>query len=244
MEGYQEILKSFETRDILNGEIWNDVFTDNPKLKPQIRKVLLKIASEFQGYLGDNIFISDVRFTGSLANYNWSKFSDIDLHCIIDFEQFDPSERELYKELFNLKKTLFNENHNIRVKGYEVELYAEDITEKHVSSGVYSVLFNDWVHQPIKKKINLDKKFFLKKADTMMDRIDNLMIDVKDLDIDTALKKIKDFNDKLKKYRKSGLDKGGELSYENMIFKFLRRNGYLEKLFTFKNELMDRKLSL
>jgi hypothetical protein len=29
-----------------------------------------------------------------------------------------------------------------------------------------------------------------------------------------------------------------------MIFKFLRRNGYLEKLFTFKNELMDRKLSL
>ena len=77
-----------------------------------------------------------------------------------------------------------------------------------------------------------------------MDRIDNLMIDVKDLDIDTALRKIKNFNDKLKKYRKSGLDKGGELSYENMIFKFLRRNGYLEKLFTFKNELMDRKLSL
>ena len=77
-----------------------------------------------------------------------------------------------------------------------------------------------------------------------MDRIDNLMIDVKDLDIDTALKKIKDFTDKLKKYRKSGLDKGGELSYENMVFKFLRRNGYLEKLQTFKNELMDRKLSL
>ena len=49
-------------------------------------------------------------FTGSLANYNWSKFSDIDLHLILDYDQFNPSERELYKELFKLKKTLFNEN--------------------------------------------------------------------------------------------------------------------------------------
>jgi len=244
MEGYQEILKSFETRDILNGEIWNNVFTDNPVLKPQIRKVLLKIASEFQGYLGDDVFVSDVRFTGSLANFNWSKFSDIDLHVILDYDQFEPSEKELYKELFNLKKTLFNENHDITVKGYEVELYAEDISEKHVSSGVFSVLYNDWINKPVKKKVSIDKKFFLKKADTMMDRIDNLMIDVKDLDIDTALKKIKNFTDKLKKYRKSGLDSGGELSYENMIFKFLRRNGYLDKLNTFKNQLMDRKLSL
>ena len=244
MEGYQEILKSFETKDILNGEIWNDVFTDNPTLKPQIRKVLLKIASEFQGYLGENIFVSDVMFTGSLANYNWSKFSDIDLHLILDYDQFNPSERELYKELFKLKKTLFNENHDIKVKGYEVELYAEDVTEKHRDRGLYSVIYNDWVNKPQKKKISIDKKFFLKKADMMMDRIDNLMIDVKNLDIDTALKKIKNFNDKMKKYRKSGLDEGGELSYENMIFKFLRRNGYLDKLYTFKNELMDRKLSL
>ena len=43
-------------------------------------------------------------------------------------------------------------------------------------------------------------------------------------------KKIEDLKTKLKDYRKSGLDKDGELSYENLTFKFLRRNGMIEML--------------
>jgi hypothetical protein len=30
--------------------------------------------------------------------------------------------------------------------------------------------------------------------------------------------------------RQSGLEKGGELSLENLAFKYLRNNGYIEKL--------------
>ena len=65
-----------------------------------------------------------------------------------------------------------------------------------------------------------------------------------DDDLDTALGKIEKFKEKLKKYRSSGLEKDGEFSYENLVFKFLRRNQYIDKLYNFKNKLMDKKLSL
>lgn len=235
---------SFGTKETLNPKIWNDVDTDSPVLKSNIRIALLEIAGEFMDYLGENLFIEDVRFTGSLANFNWSEFSDIDLHLYVDFSQFDPKDREVYKELFQLKKTLFNSTHNITVKGYEVELYAEDVNETHFSTGVYSVLFDEWIHKPEKENVSIDKEFLKMKVANVMEKIDNLMDDVADDQLDVALEKIEKFKEKLKKYRSSGLEKDGEFSYENLVFKFLRRNQYIDKLYDFKNKLMDKKLSL
>ena len=244
MDKYHDILSSFGTQNTLNPEIWDDVESDTPKLKPNIRKALLIIAGEFMEYLGDNLFVDDVRFTGSLANFNWSKYSDIDLHVYVDFSQFEAEDVELYKELFKLKKTVFNDSHNITVKGYEVELYAEDIDETHVSTGVYSVLFDTWVHKPEKENVKIDKELLKKKSQCMMDKIDDIISDTKKLDFDKAKKEIEKFKDKIKKYRTSGLEKEGEFSYENLVFKVLRRNGYLEKLYDYQNELMDKNLSV
>lgn len=244
MDKYSEILLSFGTKDTLNPKIWDGYETSDPILKPSIRKALLNIASEFMDFLDEDLFVDDVRFTGSLANYNWSEFSDIDLHLYVDFSQYDESEREVYKELFNLKKTLFNSTHDITVKGYEVELYAEDINETHFSTGVYSVLFDEWVHKPKKEEVSIDKDFLMTKAKSFMKKIDELIEDVSDDNLDVGLKKIEKFKEQLKKYRSAGLEKKGEFSYENMVFKFLRRNGYIDKLFEFKNKLMDKSLSL
>jgi hypothetical protein len=202
------------------------------------------IAGEFMDFLGDDLFVDDVRFTGSLANYNWSKFSDIDLHLYVDFSQFDVEDVEVYKELFQLKKILFNTTHNITVKGYDVELYAEDIDESHFSTGVYSVMFDTWVHKPEKESVKIDKEMLLSKANSMMSKIDNAIEDSKSENYEKAVKHIDSFKEKLKKYRSSGLEKDGEFSYENLVFKFLRRNGYIDKLFNFKNKLMDKNLSI
>jgi len=54
----------------------------------------------------------------------------------------------------------------------------------------------------------------------------------------------KKYREKLRKYRTCGLQKEGEFSYENLVFKFLRRNGYIAKLENFKNKFVDKKLSL
>ena len=54
-----------------------------------------------------------------------------------------------------------------------------------------------------------------------MDCIDDLIDESKDMDYEKAVKKIDTFKEKLKKYRTAGLEKDGEFSYENLVFKFL-----------------------
>ena len=244
MSDFQKILDSFNLRDTLNPKIW-----DNPedpkkaKMKPKVKQALMKIANEFIDYLGDDAFVEDITLTGSLSNFNWSEYSDFDLHIIVDFERFE-KEEETYKELFNLKKQVFNDKHDIKIFGYDVELYAQGSEEKHESSGVYSVMEDKWINQPEKLKVNIDKSVIEDKVKNWNEKIENALEELKGDDLGKGKKKIEDLKTKLKDYRKSGLDKDGELSYENLTFKFLRRNGMIEKLFNTYNNYMDKELSI
>lgn len=247
MENDDKIISSFFVKDTLNPEIWvNYEDVENSKIKDDIRKGLLDIANEFIKFLGFDIFVQDITMTGSLANFNWSEFSDIDLHIIYDFKESGEQE-EMFKELFNLKRTIFNSQHDITVKGYEVETYVQDMSEPHLSTGVYSVLYDEWLTQPKPESVTIDKDKIEEKSKKWMEVIDLLMSDVKedgDESLEVKLEKIDKVKEKLKKFRSSGLEKGGEYSYENLVFKFLRRNGYIQKLFDNKNELIDKTLSV
>ena len=77
-----------------------------------------------------------------------------------------------------------------------------------------------------------------------MNVIDNLIDSIKDDDANTAKELVQKYKDKLKKYRTCGLEKGGEYSTENMVFKILRRNGYIEKLHDESTNIIDKKLSM
>ena len=244
MENDNKIISSFYVKDSLNPEIWDNYDdVENSKMKDIIRDGLLNIANEFIEYLGFDIFIQDITMTGSLANYNWSEFSDIDLHIIYDFKE-SGEEEELYKELFNLKRTVFNSQHDVLVKGYEVETYVQDMDEPHMSTGVYSVLYDQWLTQPKPEKVSINRDEIETKSKQWMDMIDTLLEDLKDDSLSDGLKKIDKLKEKIKKYRSCGLEKGGEYSNENLVFKFLRRNGYIQKLFDNKNELIDKNLSI
>ena len=134
-----EPIKSFYLKDELNPKIW-DNSDDAPKshMKLEVKNQLDEIAEEFIKFVNVDMFVQDIIITGSLCNYNWSEYSDVDLHIIVNFDDFG-EQKELYTELFKLKKTLFNSSHNITIKGFEVELYIQDSNEAHFSSGVYSV---------------------------------------------------------------------------------------------------------
>ncbi len=214
------------------------------KLREEVREKLLQTANEFIDFIGVPLLIEDVIFTGSLANYNWSQYSDIDLHVVCDFIQFSETELSLYEELFKVKKTIFNTNHDIKIFGYEVELYVQNATEAHFSSGVYSVLYDDWDVKPEKEDSNIDTKILKSKINHWKSQIDTVVDNATEKDIDEAREYIKKFKEKLKKYRSSGLKKEGEYSYENLVFKYLRRSDYLEKLFNLENKLLDKELSL
>jgi len=212
-------------------------------MKKRVRKALMKIADAFINDLGDDIKIEDITLTGSLANFNWSDFSDFDLHVIIDYSQFG-KQKELYKELFGLKKQLFNQKHDIRIFGYEVELYAQDSSEEHTASGLYSIKDNKWINIPSRENFKLDKNLLKTKISSWKNYIEDLIVNINELGLDVNETKVKTLKDKLKEYRKSGLEKEGEYSYENLVFKFLRRSKIIEKLYDVVNKQSDKELSI
>ena len=123
----------------LSVDIW-----DGDVLKSDVRDKLIAIAREwFEGLDLEGIEIDDITLTGSVANYNWTRFSDIDLHILVDFTKIDEN-YDLVREYFSAKTSLWNRKHEIIVNGFEVELYVQDLSEPHHSTGVYSILNNQW----------------------------------------------------------------------------------------------------
>lgn len=235
-----KIVKSFYAKDTLSLDIFektNDTYT----MIPSVREKLVEVADNFLDFLGVNFFIHDVILTGSLANYNWSEYSDIDLHIVIDYEESNHN-INLLKEFFDAKKGVWNALHDIKIKNYEVEIYVQDISEKHISSGVYSVLNNKWIIEPQKSKQKIDDRKIIEKGEEYSKIIDDLIekkkknIDIKD--------EVDDIKKKIKRFRQSGLDDSGEYSYENLTFKLLRRNGYIEKLIKLRKDVRDKSFSI
>ena len=241
MSNFQKILDSFSVKETLNPKVWehpND--PSKASMIPKVRKALLRIAEEFIDYLGEDVFVEDIVLTGSLANFNWSEFSDFDLHVHVDLQQYE-DDAKLYKELYNLKKQIFNDKHDIKIYGYDVELYAQDTEESHYSTGVYSIMNDEWISEPDRMKNQVDQDVLKHKIETWTNKIDSAIEEAKE---EKDNKKLDALKDKLKEYRNSGLEKDGELSYENLVFKFLRRSGHIEKLFDSLNKTLDKELSV
>jgi hypothetical protein len=242
MSNLNDVLKSFEVNKELNQKIWVD---SGDKMNPKVRKNLLEIADQFISTFGIDVIISDIVVVGSIANYNWSKYSDVDLHILVDYKQFPKESKELYVEFFDLKKIIFNQKRDIKFFGFDVECYVEDIDMKGVSGGVYSVMFDEWIEKPTKESIGKPNIGIVKqKSQQWMRIIDGVLENIENESPETIKEIIKKYKEKLKKYRISGLNKGGEMSIENLVFKVLRRNGYIEKLYNNPVKLIDKKLSL
>ena len=108
------------------------LFGADEKLLPVVRNKLLEIAADFQEFLGvDDLQLQDVTVSGSNAAYSYTDHSDIDLHLVVK-----QPDNEVYRELFDAKKYQYNDQHNITIGGYDVELYVQDADQPHVSQGI------------------------------------------------------------------------------------------------------------
>lgn len=236
----EKIAKSFRPKNSLSDDIFKK--TDGEYvMHKHIHDKLIEIAQDFIDSLGIEFFIHDIVLTGSLANYNWSEYSDVDLHVLIDFGDSKYS-LDLLKEFFDAKKNIWNEKRDVKIKEFNVEVYIQDVNEKHVSSGVYSILNNKWLVEPQKKSVSIDEQYILKKSDEFVKKIEKL-VKSKDKPM-SILQKIDTLRQKLKDFRQAGLESGGEYSYENLTFKLLRRGGYIQKLLDLKNSLINKKLTI
>tara|TARA_Y100000310_G_scaffold166857_1_gene166542 strand:+ start:5854 stop:8103 length:2250 start_codon:yes stop_codon:yes gene_type:complete len=234
-------VSSFKFQTELHPKIW----MRQGQLDPEIRTRLLKIANDFFKSLKlPNVNIIDVNFTGSLANYNWSNYSDIDLHIVVDFKQVDENIK-LVKDFFNSKKADWNNLHNIEIFGFEVEVYIQDANEPHVSTGIYSLMNNQWTERPDPKQPDIDWQQVKVKAASVVDQIDRAQEQYYTDDFDGAYAIASQLRDKVKKLRKCGLESAqAENSVENLAFKVLRRNGYLKKLLTLRINSYDKIMSV
>lgn len=224
---------------VLHKEL-NPILWEKDDLKDDIRTKLLDIADKFIDYLNINReAVTDIILTGSNCAFTFTEFSDLDLHLIIDESVICADcPGDFIEDCFNAKKSNFNDNHHITVKGYVVELYAQPQDDRLVANGIYSLQEGKWLKHPEVTGTYIDADLIQLKTQDFITQINDL-IDNQSDDLDN-LEKLKA---KLKRYRQSGLDKNGELGLENQVYKTLRNNGYFDKLYNYIGNLEDKKLS-
>lgn len=233
--------ETFEKQPALEDRFWKQ---NGTKLCPKVARRLRTIVDDFMDGLEVDAEIEDIRFTGSLANYNWSKYSDVDLHIVVDFSKID-DDVDLVKSYFDSARMRWNDTHDIRIYGYEVEIYIENVGDIHKSSGIYSVMFDQWVVEPDPSSVDIDISLARKKSDDIETQVNLISYIINKEKYKSALRSIERLKAKIRRMRKAGLDSPKqEFSPENIAFKILRRNETLQKLSDMKIAAYDNLMSI
>jgi len=235
---------------VFNEQYYNDelcpVFWHNNTFDQEVRESLLTIANDFYKHLKLDVPILDIQLTGSLANYNYTDYSDLDVHIIIDFKEIN-EDIELVKKALDGARFVWNVRHNIVINGHDVEVYIQDIHEQHTASGLYSLKNNDWVHKPTynppevdERDVELKYRYYVKEINSLS-KLLNVTTDKDELKaISSRADKLKE---KISKSRNDCLRAEGEFCVENLVFKKLRNTDNIEKLIDIAAQAYDKAFS-
>ena len=226
---------SLEYHNELNPKLWNDW-----QLKPEVRDKLIEFGKNWADFARIPMtMVQDIIMIGGNCNFNYTPNSDIDVHLVLDRNKIN-TDRDLVDDYLQSKKTLWTLTHKVSIYGYALEPYAQGTDQPYQQGqGVYSLKRDSWIQRPehgnynFAADINLKRKvlFYKKMID---DIIKNKMDE----------KTVKDLKRKMSDMRASAIARGGEFSFENLIFKELRNRGYLDKLNKYEKGLKDQQLSL
>jgi len=215
----------------LNPKVW-----DNGHLIPEVRLALMRIAKSFIHYLElPGFSLEDIVLTGSNANYNYTDFSDFDIHVVSRYSDLDAD--SIVEAFYQAKKKIWNDQHDITVRGYETEMYVEDTKTPPVAGGVYSLLNDEWIKRPSYNPPDIDDS-------AVNAKVRDLIRQITDAISSKNAEHIKRIIDKISKMRRAGLARAGEFGTENLAFKILRNIGYIEKIHEAYTAQQDQDLSL
>ena len=122
---------------------------------------------------------------------------------------------------------------------------------KPAKGAIYSLMKDKWIDKPeknipkltpeVKKEIRQKVSRYTKLIDDLSNEFENGKNN--DYLLRVLSKKTDKLFDQIKKERQSGLEKS-EFSEGNLIFKSLRRNGYLSQIIGLKKKIYDKSHSL
>lgn len=225
---------SIRYQEDLNSKIWDS----QHKIHPDVREQLLAVANEFVDFVEAEFAVVDVILTGSLANYNWTEHSDLDVHIIVDLNEDDVDNSIIsIQDAFKTKKYLWNEYHDISIKGFPVEPYIQLADEEIEATAIYSLVLDRWIRKPKREDVTIDRFSIKKKAIELIDTINKI------IECDIGINAAEAIERKIYQIRKSGLDKRGEMSSENLVFKEVRNSGTIDRLRSYIRAKLDQELS-
>lgn len=238
------LYESIYYNDTLNSKFW-----EADQFNPEVREKLLTIAKDFYESLELNVPILDIQLTGSLANYNYTQYSDLDTHIIIDFKQINEDE-DLVKRALDGARFVWNQRHDIVIRGHDVELYLQDESEQHTASGLYSLLKGEWIRKPRfnppevdERDVRVKEQEYVKEILRMEEKVSEDGLPPEEYKaLETRAKKLKD---KIQQGRKKCLagPNASEFCVENLVFKSLRNTGMIEKLINIASQAYDKMFS-
>jgi hypothetical protein len=222
---------------IYNETLCPDLWDEYKHLDSQIRVNLLRMAYDFYEKTKLPAPLVDVYLMGSIANYNWTPDSDVDVHLMIDYNKLQMPAETAFKTV-KTAGAQWNAEHNVIVKGHKVEMNFQNVGEvkPHVT-GIYSLLKDSWIRQPQQMNVQIDRSVVQTQYNAMKAYIE-AVLNSTDREVIKAAKNYIDA------YRQYGLDHAGELSYENIVFKILRSKGLISKLRDAITCAYDKEMSL
>ena len=222
----------------LNPQIWL-----NNHLKSNIRKNLLNLGKYYfkSLELDSKVKLKDIIFTGSLANYNYTDSSDIDLHIVIDYKDVS-DDVDFVMNYFLQKRAAWEVSNDVMIGSYPVEIYVQDINEQTVGkSAMYSIIDNKWIKKPKYKLPEVDRHLVTQKVNKYLDIFNKISM-MKD-----SLKKMDNYNKVLKKIKKErgeATQTEGEFSVNNLVFKVLRNKKVFDIIKDNKKEIVNNVFSI
>jgi len=221
----------------------NPKFWLNNHLKSNIRKNLLNLGKYYFNnlQLDPKVKLKDIIFTGSLANYNYTNSSDIDLHIIIDYKDVS-DDVDFVMNYFLQKRAAWEVSNDVKIGSYPVEIYVQDINEQTVGkSAMYSILNNKWIKKPKYKLPEVDRHLVTQKVNKYLDIFKKIST-MKD-----SLNKIESYDKVLKKIKKErgeATQTEGEFSVNNLVFKVLRNKKVFDNIKNDKKEIVNNIFSI
>jgi hypothetical protein len=227
---------TLEYHDSLNPLLWK-----NEKFDAAARKRLLKLAEFWREYaLIPEDAVEDILLVGGNANYNYTKYSDLDLHLFVDKNKIPDCKEEILDEYLKDKKTLWGLTHQITIYGIPVEIYAQGKDEGYsTNQGVFSLKNNEWIKKPNRVQVNLKDSVLRKKVSSLKHHIEYYI----NHNVDN-INSLKNLQDRIKNMRQSGIKRGGEFSLENLVFKELRNQGLIDKFHSYVIGVEDKSFTL